>query len=144
MADPGFTTQQVTKITGATNHLLDNWHRARFLSPSIEKSPGTGSSRRYSFRDVVAIRAVLALRSSGISMQSMRKIVVYLRAHKGFSTSEVLASTTLVSDGHDVYEIAGDAMLSTLRKPGQRGFFVLPLDEIVADLQAKTRALRAA
>jgi DNA-binding transcriptional MerR regulator len=141
--DNGFTTQQVKKITGASIVLLDNWHRSGFLSPSIVQTPGQGITRRYNFRDLVAIRVVLDLRSSGISMQSMRKVVSYLRDRKGLSATEVLASTSLVTDGHDVYEVEGDVTLSTLRRPGQRGFFVLPLDELVTEVQTKARALAA-
>jgi hypothetical protein len=77
-------------------------------------------------------------------MQSMRKVVTYLRARKGLSATDVLASTSLITDGHDVYEVEGDVTLSTLRKPGQRGFFVLPLDELVSEVQSKARAMRAA
>jgi DNA-binding transcriptional MerR regulator len=142
--EDGFTTHQVKKITGASIVLLDNWHRSGFLSPSIEEAPGRGITRQYGFRDLVAIRVVLDLRSSGISMQSMRKVVTYLRARKGLSATDVLASTSLITDGHDVYEVEGDVTLSTLRKPGQRGFFVLPLDELVSEVQSKARAMRAA
>jgi hypothetical protein len=72
------------------------------------------------------------------------RVVKYLRARKGLSTTDILASTTLVTDGHDVFEVEGAMTVSALRRPGQRVLFVVPLDELVTELQARTRALQAA
>jgi hypothetical protein len=84
------------------------------------------------------------LKQEGIPLQALRKVVAYLAARTGLSPTDALASTSLVTDGHDVYEVAGDASISTLRRPGQRMLLMVPLDELVAELQAKARALRAA
>ena len=141
----GFATAQVKLITGATKHILDNWHRAGVFSAEITGTPGHGVTRLYSFRDLVAIRVLMALRSSGISQAQLRKVVSYLRKRKGLSATDVLASTSLVTDGRDVYEVEGNVTLSTLRRPGQREFFVvLPFDELVTEVQTKALAQRAA
>jgi hypothetical protein len=66
--------------------------------------------------------------------------VEYLRKRKGLSATEALASTSLVTDGHDVFELEGDVTLSALRRPGQRVVFVVPFDELVTELQIKARA----
>jgi hypothetical protein len=99
----------------------------------------------YSFRDLIAIRVANHLRGQGIDVRSLRRVVAYLRKHKGLSLSpsDVLATTYLVSDGRDLYEVAGDVMLSTLRKPGQRGFLIVALDELVNEVQQKLRSLNA-
>jgi DNA-binding transcriptional MerR regulator len=144
MADEGFSTPEVAKIAKTTIGTLDTWHRMKFISPSIASTPGRGTSRRYTFRDVVAIRTALELRDAGISMPLLKRVVAYLRERKGLSTNEALASTSLVTDGHDVFEIEGDITISALRRAGQRVLFVVPLGEIVSEVQSEARAIRAA
>jgi DNA-binding transcriptional MerR regulator len=140
----GFPTDVAAKLGKVTPKMLENWDTTGFLSPSVP-AKRRGISRRYSFRDVVAIRVAGELRAEGIPLQALRKVVKYLCARKGLSPNEALASTNLVSDGHDVYEITGDVVsISTLRRPGQRMLLMVPLDELVAELQAKARTLRAA
>ena len=143
---PGFPTPVAAKLTGVSVATLDNWDRRGFLKASIQPAGGHGVSRVYSFRDLIAIRVASALRERSIDVRNLRRVVEYLRKRKGLdlTASEVLASTLLVTDGHDVYEVAGDASISTLRRPGQRMLLMVPLDELVAELQAKARALRAA
>jgi DNA-binding transcriptional MerR regulator len=143
MIQDGFITEIAASLGGVTVDLLENWNHSKLLCPSIP-APRRGISRRYTFRDVIAIRVLRELREGGIGGKSLHRVVKYLRARKGLSATEVLAGTTLITDGHDVYEIEGDALLSALRRPGQRLLFVLALDELVTELQVKARALHAA
>jgi DNA-binding transcriptional MerR regulator len=141
----GFPTPIAAKLTGVSIDNLDKWYRTGFLVPSVADAPSRGVSRIYGFRDLVAIRVVLELREQGISLQSLRRVVEYLRSRKGLtSASEALASSTLISDGQDVYEIEGDARISALRRPGQRMLLMFPLGELVTELRAKARAFKAA
>lgn len=143
--DRGFPTPVAAKLTDVSVATLDNWDRRGFLKASVQPAGGHGVSRVYSFRDLIAIRIAADLRQS-IDVRNLRRVVDYLRKRKGLelSASEVLASTSLVTDGHDVYEVAGDVSVSTLRRPGQRMLLMVPLGELVAELQAKAHALRAA
>jgi DNA-binding transcriptional MerR regulator len=145
----GFPTPLTAKLTGVTEPTLNNWNRRGFLRPSIhtERLGGNGNARMYSFRDLIAIRVANDLREQGIDVRSLRRVVSYLRKRKGLdlSPSDVLASTYLVTDGRDVYEVVGDAeLLSTLRKPGQCGFLIVTLNELVNDVQRKVLALEGA
>src|SRR5579872_6995998 len=105
MALDSFSTPEVAKITKTTIGTLDTWHRTRFISPTVEATPGRGTSRRYTFRDVVAIRTALELRDADISMPLLKRVVAYLRKRKGLSTTEALVRTNLITDGHDVFEV---------------------------------------
>ncbi len=143
MIQDGFITEVAAKLGGVSTDVLENWYNSKLLRPSIP-APRRGVSRRYTFRDVIAIRVLRELRAGGIAGESLRRVLKYLRSRRGLSATEVLASTSLITDGHDVYEVEGDVLLSTLRRPGQRLLFVLALDELVTELQTKARALRAA
>jgi DNA-binding transcriptional MerR regulator len=141
----GFPTPITAKLTGVSIDTLDKWYRTGFLAPSVSDAPSRGVSRVYGFRDLVAIRVVVEMREQGISLQALRRVVEYLRSRKGLtSASEALASATLITDGHDVYEVDGDARISALRRPGQRMLLVVPLGELVTELRTKARALSAA
>src|SRR5262245_44787622 len=102
MIPDGFPTDTAAKLGRVTRAMLENWDRSGFLAPWIP-APRRGVSRGYSFRDIVAIRVAKDLREAGISLQAIRRVVEYLRARKGLTASEALASTTLVTDGHDVF-----------------------------------------
>jgi DNA-binding transcriptional MerR regulator len=139
----GFQTEVAAKLGGVTVDMLANWDRTGFLSPSVP-AKRRGISRRYSFRDLVAVRVAAQLRAEGIPLQALRKVVAYLCARTGLSPTEALAATNLVTDGQDVHEVTGEASISTLRRPGQRMLLMVPLDAVVTELQARARALRAA
>jgi DNA-binding transcriptional MerR regulator len=140
----GFPTAVAAKLTGATIRTLSNWDARGVFHASIQDAGGHGVPRRYSFRDLVAIRVLREFTERGIPPLALRKVVAHLCAHKKLSPTEALASTNLVTDGHDVYEVHGETSISTLIRPGQCAFLVVALDELVADIQAKARTLRAA
>ena len=143
MIHDGFITEVAAKLGGVSIDVLEKWDSSKLLCPSVP-APRRGISRRYTFRDVIAMRVLRELREGGIAGESLRRVVKYLRSRKGLSATEVLASTSLITDGHDVYEVEGDVLLSALRRPGQRLLFVLALDELVTELQVKARALEGA
>jgi DNA-binding transcriptional MerR regulator len=142
----GFPTPMATVLSGVSRKTLENWDQRGFLKPSIKGAPGHGHARVYSFRDLIAIRVADDLRSRGIEVHKLRQVVDYLRKRKGLelTTSDVLVSTMLVIDGHDLYEVEGDVTISALRKAGQRVMLIVPLGEIVTEIQSEARALRAA
>lgn len=137
----GYATDVAARLGNVSTLTLENWRRTKFLSPSIP-APRRGVSATYSFRDLVAIRVASELRDAGISIQGLRRVVKYLRTWNGLSTTEILAGTALVTDGHDVFQAEGTVTISALRRPGQRMLLVVPLDVLVTELQFKARSLQ--
>jgi DNA-binding transcriptional MerR regulator len=138
-----FSTEEAAKLSRVAEQRLTDWERTGFLRASIP-AKRRGVSRRYTFRDLVALRVVADLRAAGISLQMLRKVVAYLRSRDGLSATEVLTRTNLVTDGDRVYEVDGNV---TIQIPsGQRMFIhvMIPLDRVVSDLQRKARSLRRA
>lgn len=136
MVSEGFSVAQVKQFTGVGSKTLHFWDRSGFLSPSVQGAQGTGTRRVYSFRDLVALRVAAQLRDAGISLQSLRKVVAVLSEMRGLE--QPLAETYLVTNGHDVFERRGEAVLSLLRQPGQ------PVFSFVIDLSRTVSALREA
>jgi DNA-binding transcriptional MerR regulator len=139
MNQADFPTPIASKLTGVSVKTLENWDTRGFLKPSIMAARGHGASRVYSFRDLIAIRIADDLRGRGIDVRNLRRVVDYLRRRKGLelTTSDVLASTVLVSDGHDVYEVDLERGVhtSTLLRPNQSTLLV-PLGHFVAKIKA--------
>jgi len=143
--EPWFPTPAASKLTGVSVKTLENWAQRGFLKASLADRPGPGGRRVYSFRDLIAIRVAASLRDRGIDVRHMKRVVEYLRKRKGLdlSAADVLASTLLVTDGHDVYEVDGNARVSTLRHPDQTAL-VVPLGRMVAKIRADAAHVYAA
>jgi DNA-binding transcriptional MerR regulator len=143
-SDNGFPTPIAAKLAGATAKTLEHWAKRGFVRPSVSAGfPARGGTRIWSHRDVIAIRVALGLSKQGVRLRHLRRIVNFVRQREGLSltTSDVLATTSLVYDGREVYEVTGDTLVSTLRKPGQCELFVVCLDQIVRELLSKMREL---
>jgi DNA-binding transcriptional MerR regulator len=142
-ATADFSSEEASRLSLVPVQRLQEWERTGFLTASIP-AKRRGVSRRYTFRDVIALRVAAELRESGVSLQMLRKVVDYLRAREGLSATEVLARTNLVTSGEQVYEVAGDV---TLHLPSGQRMMVhvtIPLDQVVREVQRKARALRRA
>lgn len=138
-----FSSEEAATLARVPVIRLKEWDKTGFLPASIP-AKRRGVSRRYTFRDVIALRIAAELREAGVSLQMLRKVVDYLRAREGLSTTEVLARTNLVTSGEQVYEVAGDV---TLHLPSGQRMMVhvtIPLDQVVSEVQRKARALRRA
>src|SRR5450631_3534251 len=96
----GFSTGEAVRITGVSFRNIDYWARSKFIVPSIADAKGTGTERRYSFADLLALRVARELREAGISTQSLRRIVEFLRTRKGLTNP--LAECHLIVTGSDV------------------------------------------
>jgi DNA-binding transcriptional MerR regulator len=137
--NPSFTIGVAARIARVPVTTLVNWRNREILVPSITTSP---LAFRYTFRDLVAIRVLAVLRDAGIDLRGLRRVVEYLRQRKALSATDALASTVLITDGHDVYEIDGNTPpMSAFLRPGQGVFHGLVLNTLVAEVQRDARAV---
>jgi DNA-binding transcriptional MerR regulator len=137
MATTQFTARQAARVAGLSYSTVAYWDRTDFLHPSVG---GKGSARIYSLQDLVALRVAHDLREAGISLQALRQVV--RRLHDKGGASHSLAEIQLLTDGRDVYEKRGDALLSILRKPGQGCLFdVVEVSQAAAEVQQAVAAL---
>jgi DNA-binding transcriptional MerR regulator len=138
----GYPSPIAARLTGVSVQTLQMWSHRGFIKPSIPGcAPRPGV---YTFRDLVAIRVADDLRARGIEIHCLKRVVAYLRKRKGLAltASDVLASTLLVTDGHDVYEVDGQVGVSTLRNPDQ-SVMLVPFGRVVAKLQEEALKLSA-
>lgn len=100
MAKDSFSTGEAVRITGVSFRNIDYWARSKFIVPSIADARGTGTERKYSFSDLLALRVARELREAGVSTQSLRRIVDFLRTRKGLTNP--LAECRLIVTASDV------------------------------------------
>ena len=129
----GFSGTQAAKVVGITYRQLDYWARTDLIRPSLSDASGSGSRRRYSYKDLLELRVIKTLLDAGIKLESVRDVFAYLREH----VTTDIASAHLVINGNSVVLAQGEELIDVLAK-GQGVLNVLSLagvkDEVDAQL----------
>src|SRR4029079_4760446 len=118
----GYGGPQVSTLVGTSARALAYWPRTDLLRPSRVDAAGSGTQRRYSYRDLVALKVIKSLLDAGLSLQTARKAIDYLRDHLG----EDFASSSLVLDGsRSVLVRTGEDIVDVVRQ-GQGVLNIVP------------------
>jgi DNA-binding transcriptional MerR regulator len=135
-----FSEEHVERLTGLTVRQLRYWDRTGFFEPTYaSENRRVAYSRIYSFRDVVALRTLGALRNQfSVPLQHLRKVAQRL----SLLTEALWIGTTLyVLNRKVVFHEPGSD------KPREivSGQYVIgiPLKAVVADTQRAMETLRA-
>ncbi len=129
----GYRGPQVCSIVGITYRQLDYWARTDLIRPSIADARGSGTQRRYSYRDLVELKVIKSLLDAGVSLQKARRAIEYLRGNLGAD----IASASLVLNGSDSVLVVRDSgELVDLLKEGQGVFSIMALGGVKAELDA--------
>jgi len=130
-----FNARQVSELTGITRKQAIYWDKSGLVKPSVAPAAGRGSRRLYSYADIVALKAVKSMRDGGLSLQKIRRCVLYLRSHMP-DVSQPLTFCSLIAAGETIYLLQDeDTMVDTVRKQGQRVFLQLSIAAIDRELR---------
>ena len=136
----GYRGPQVCKIVGITYRQLDYWARTELVRPSLADARGSGTQRRYSYRDLVRLKVIKNLLDSGVKLQAARKAIEYVRGDLG----DDWASASLVLNGTDsVLVRTGEDLVDVVRQ-GQGVLNIVSLGQVVDELEANIHDLGAA
>lgn len=136
--DEGYRGPAVCKIVGITYRQLDYWARTDLIRPSIADAKGSGTQRRYSYRDLVELKVIKSLLDAGVSLQQARRAVEYVRENLG----EDISSASLVINGAGSVLVRTDGELVDLMRSGQGVFSVMALGGVKKELDAAITELR--
>ena len=139
-SEVGYRGPQVCSIVGITYRQLDYWARTDLLRPSISEARGSGTQRRYSYRDLLELKVIKRLLDSGISLQSARQAITYLRENLG---EDVAAANLVLNGASSVLATTGEQIVDLLRG-GQGVLNIVPLAGVVEELDAAIHSLGAA
>ncbi len=92
----GYSGAKAAEIVGITYRQLDYWARTDLVRPSLVDASGSGSRRRYSYRDLLELKVIKSLLDAGIKLESVREVFSYLRENLG----EDVATANLVIQGN--------------------------------------------
>ena len=126
-----FSTAEAARLTGLTPRQLDHWDRLGFLRPSLREASGYGSSRRYSFADLVKLKVAARLRASGIGLARIRRCVEALK-RLGEQGEADFGQARLLVIGNRVLWARSDREVVDLLKEGQL-VLVFSLGDAVAE-----------
>jgi DNA-binding transcriptional MerR regulator len=125
----GYRVPEVCRVVGISYRQLDYWARTGLVTPSVRAAGGSGTQRLYSFHDLVQLKVIKKLSDTGVSLQRVRKAIVYLRQHMKTAPSGI----TLMSDGARIYACETEDEIIDLLKQGQ-GVFAIAVDKVWEDL----------
>ena len=129
-----FGRKAVVDLTGVSGRQVDHWATTGVVRPSIRSAAGKGTRREYSFRDLVALKVAKRLREEGVSLQKIRKALVWLR--RNFPEVKApLAELRLVTDGETLFLVDRDPSRIMDVLQGGQFVFSLALGEIIEELQ---------
>ena len=124
-------------MTGITYRQLDYWARSGLLEPSLQVAHGSGSRRRYSYRDVLQLKVIRRLLDGDVSLRLIRRAVVFLRTE----LDEDLVSATLVLNGSRSLLVRTEGDLLDIVRQGQAMLSIVSLQPLTEELDAAIASL---
>lgn len=128
--DEGYSGKSSAEIVGITYRQLDYWARTDLIRPSIADAEGSGTRRRYSYRNLLELKVVKNLLDSGIRLEQVREVFKYLKDELG---EDVAAANLVVQGSQAVLVRSGEEIVDLLRT-GQGVLNILPLSAVKEEL----------
>jgi len=129
-----YTTKQAAKLSGLTIHMTHYLCREGLVKPKCQdkNKKGKGNKRNYTFSDVVLLRALGKLLSTGLSVSKLKKGIKETKKDWLKISHDCIPCKYLVSDGKTIYfKSKKNELLVELGTGGQSIFaFVLELKMI--------------
>lgn len=134
----GFSGTQAAKVVGITYRQLDYWARTDLIRPALTDASGSGSRRRYSYKDLLELRVIKTLLDAGLKLESVRDVFEYMREH----VDTDIAAAHLVINGSSVVLAQGSELIDVLAK-GQGVLNVLSLAGVKSEVDAQLLPIQA-
>jgi len=141
LEDTGFSGKAAAEIVGITYRQLDYWARTDLIRPDLADAQGSGSRRRYSYRNLLELKLVKTMLDSGIKLESVRDAFGYLRS-EGTDISAarlVIAGTSAVLVRDDVEMID---VVNRYHGQGVLNLNLVTLDGLKGELDTAVHQLR--
>jgi DNA-binding transcriptional MerR regulator len=133
----GFSGTKAAQVVGITYRQLDYWARTDLVRPSLVDAAGSGSRRRYSYRDLLELRMIKKLLDAGVRLETVRDVFAYLRRE----IEGDISSAHVVIDGSTVLLCEGDELIDVVRR-GQGVLQLLPVATVKSEIDEQIVALR--
>jgi len=105
----GWSGPTVCEIVGITYRQLDYWDSTDLLKPALAPAAGSGTQRRYSYRDLLQLKVIKGLLDAGVGLKIARKVIESLRERgDDWQTADLVidgANTVLARDGEHLVDL---------------------------------------
>jgi DNA-binding transcriptional MerR regulator len=128
-----FSGKQACEIVGISYRQLDYWDRQGVVCPSLSAAHGSGTQRRYSYRDLVRLRMVKQLLDAGVQLKNARKAIEYLREEEG---ADWQTASIVMAEGNSILARDGDALIDLVRR-GQGVLNIVPIGSVVGEVDER-------
>ncbi len=132
-----FSGTDAAEIVGITYRRLDYWARTDLVRPSGTDAAGSGSRRRYTYRDLLELKVIKKLLDAGIRLESIREVFAYMREH----VDTDISAAHLVINGSSVVLCDGNELIDVLRH-GQGVLNILPMSGVRDEVDRQIFTLR--
>lgn len=120
-----YSGTQAAQIAGISYRRLDYWARTDLVRPSAVDATGSGSRRRYTYRDLLELKVIKKLLDAGIKLEAIRTVFAYMREH----VDTDISAAHIVIEGSSVLLCDGEELVDVLRH-GQGVLNILPLSGV--------------
>ena len=134
LLSPPFRTREALQILGVSRRQLQYWAQTDLVRPSLKTR---GGHHRYSFEDLVALKAAKRLIDAGVSVQRIRRGIQALREALP-EMSRPLGNLTLIATGDVLVVLKGQNEFDAIQ--GEEWIF--PVGDFQREVEA-WRRLRA-
>lgn len=131
-----YSGTDAAEIVGITYRRLDYWARTDLVRPSGTDAAGSGSRRRYTYRDLLELKVIKKLLDAGIRLESIRDVFDYMREH----VDTDISAAHLVINGSSVVLCDGNELIDVLRH-GQGVLNILPMSGVRDEVERQIISL---
>ncbi|MGI8663630.1 MAG: MerR family transcriptional regulator [Acidimicrobiales bacterium] len=138
--EAAYSGTRAAEVVGITYRQLDYWARTDLVRPALTDAAGSGSRRRYSYRNLLELKIIKQLLDAGIKLEVVREVFTNLRAQVG----DDITSAKIVIDGTTAVLARDDGELIDLVHRGQGVLNVLSLGRVAEEVEASISMLPSA
>ena len=127
-----YSGKRAAEIVGISYRQLDYWARTDLIRPSLADAHGSGSRRKYSYRDLIELKLIKTLLDSGTKLENIRQAFEYVRDQLG----ENISSAKLVLSGSSAVLVReNDELIDVVNKyKGQGVLNFLDLGDVTKEV----------
>lgn len=116
-SEPRYTTEEVAKITELSIRQVDTWTTEGIVLASVASGKGSGTTRYYSYRDILEFNIAKKLRAIGQSIEKIKENFAYVRDE---IKSSVYDSILICEDDKRAVITDQESMLTLASNIGKR------------------------
>jgi DNA-binding transcriptional MerR regulator len=136
----GYSGKRAAEIVNISYRQLDYGARTDLIRPSLADARGSGSRRRYSYRDLIELKLVKMLLDAGHRLENIREAFQYIRDQLG----EDISSSKLVLAGNSAVLVRDDDLVDVFARYKGQGVLnlnVLDLEGVKEEVDSAVRQL---